>query len=376
MRILVAPQEFKGSLTARQAASCMAAACRRTIPGVEADEVPMSDGGSGMVEAVVAARRGILVDAPCVDPLLRPIKGEFGLIAAQLAVIEMAAASGLVLLLPSERDPLIATTRGTGDLIRAALDEGVAEILLGVGGSATVDGGGGALQALGARLLDASGDDLPPGGAPLAYLDTIDVSGLDPRLASTAIRIACDVTNPLVGPNGAAAVFGPQKGADSGDVRVLDGSLSHFADVLAAHTGMDVRSLPGIGAAGGLPAALVALAGATITPGFDLVAQVVGLEAKVEAADVVLTGEGRLDSQTAFGKTASGMARLAHAHGKRVGAVVGHIDASYQLGDEFGAIEQLVEDETQIEAAMVDADRLLDNATQRILRRMFPDSAR
>lgn len=350
----------------------MASACRASLPGVEVITMPMSDGGPGLVDVLVASRRGFAVEAPCVDPLMRPTRAEFGILPGDVAVIEMAAASGLVLLLPTERDPLVATTRGTGDLIRAALDEGVSEIILGVGGSATVDGGAGAVQALGVRLLDADGVELAPGGGPLAYLDRVDASGIDPRLTTSRLRIACDVKNPLTGPEGAAPVFGPQKGASSDDVAVLEAALAHFAAVLHRETGVDVAAMPGSGAAGGLPAALVALVGATIEPGFDLVAGVVGLESAVAESDVVITGEGRLDGQTRYGKTAAGVARLARQQGKPVGAVVGHVDGSYGLTDEFDATEQLVDDNTPVEAAMRDAEHLLHLATLRLLRTLVP----
>ena len=245
------------------------------------------------------------------------------------AVIEMAAASGLVLLRADERDPMTATTYGAGELIRAALDRGCANIIVGVGGSATVDGGAGAMQALGARLLDASGDDIPPGGGSLALLDRIDLTGRDPRLAHTVVRVASDVTNTLCGPAGAAIMFGPQKGASPSQVRALEAGLLHFAEIVRRDCGVDVLTLRGGGAAGGLAAGLVAVGGATIEPGFDIVAEATGLEAKIATADAVITGEGRLDAQTAYGKTASGVAALARKHGKRVCVIAGSVDPTY-----------------------------------------------
>ncbi len=271
----------------------------------------------------------------------------------------MAAASGLVLLRPDERDPLVATTYGTGELILAALDRGCARIIVGVGGSATVDGGAGAMQALGARLLDASGGDLPPGGAPLAQLDRIDLAGRDARLARATIRVASDVTNTLCGPAGAAVMFGPQKGASPRDVAVLDAALRRFADIVRRDCGVDLLALSGGGAAGGLAAGLAAVAGATVEPGFGIVAEAAGLEAKIAAADLVITGEGRLDAQTAYGKTASGVAALARRHGKRVAVIAGSVDPGYDAGGgAFDLVESVLQPGMSVEDAMRNAASL------------------
>lgn len=323
---LVAPQEFKGSLTAAEAARAIAAGVRDALPAAEVVLAPMSDGGAGLVAALLAARGGERVTTAAHDPLMRPVAATWALLPGGTAAVEMAAASGLVLLADDERDPLVATTYGTGELVRAALGRGCGEIIVGVGGSATVDAGAGALQALGARLLDATGAELPPGGAALARLARIDLSGADRRLAATRLRVASDVTNRLCGPEGAAEVFGTQKGASAADVRVLDAALARFAAVVARDVGIDLLSLAGGGAAGGLAAGLRVL-GATVEPGFALVAAAVGLEALVARADVVITGEGRLDAQTSYGKTAAGVAAMARAHGRRVAAVAGSIAA-------------------------------------------------
>lgn len=372
MRILLAPQEFKGSLTAIEAGRAMALSIRDTLQQAEVIEAPMADGGPGLVDAMLAAKGGHRIEVPCADPLMRPIVASFALLSDGTAAIEMAAASGLVLLRENERDPLIATTFGTGQLIRAALDHAPAEIIVGVGGSATVDGGAGAVRALGARLLDEHGDNIPHGGGALANLAHIDASGLDPRSRTTRIRIACDVTNPLIGPEGAAAIFGPQKGASPEGVRMLDDALTHFAAVLQRDFGVDVATLAGSGAAGGLPAALVAILGATIEPGFDLVAEVTGLHAKVAAADIVITGEGRLDSQTAYGKTASGVARMARQHGKPVGVIAGHVDPSYTRDSEFDAVEELRTEGMTLEHSMAAAPNLVRDAARRIVARLAP----
>ena len=372
MRILLAPQEFKGSLTSVEAARAMALGIREALPDSDIVEAPMSDGGPGLVDAMLATKGGRRIDVTCADPLMRPIVASFALLADGTAVIEMAAASGLVLLREHERDPLTATTYGTGELIRAGLDHAPTEIVLGVGGSATVDGGAGAVRALGARLLDERGDDLAHGGAALANLARVDVTAVDERLRKTWIRIACDVTNPLTGSEGAAAVFGPQKGASLEGVRILDTALQHFAGVLERDFGVTVATLAGSGAAGGLPAALVAVLGASIEPGFALVAQVTGLDATVAMADIVITGEGRLDSQTAYGKTASGVARLARAHGKPVGVIAGHVDPSYQHDGEFDAVEELGAPGTTLEQSMAAAADLVREAATRMVTRLAP----
>ncbi len=369
MRVVVAPQEFKGSLTAREAAEAIAAGVRDALPDAQVDVVPMSDGGAGIVDAMLAARGGELVTTRARDPLMRPVDAAWGLLdGGDTAVIEMAAASGLILLSDAERDPLVATTFGTGELVRAALDSRCRRLIVGVGGSATVDGGAGAMQALGARLLDAGGRELPPGGGPLAQLARIDVSRRDARLAGAAIVVASDVTNTLCGPTGAAAVFGPQKGASPDDVAALDAALRRFAAVLRRDLGVDVLDVPGGGAAGGLAAGLVAIAGATIRPGFDVVADAVGLEAKIAAADLVLTGEGHLDAQTAYGKTAAGVARLARARGKLVGAVAGRVDPAAAAQGAFDAVEACAPPAMPLEQAMREAAALARSAAQRVVR--------
>ena len=369
MRIVVAPQEFKGSLTAIEAARAIAAGVRAAIPDAEIIEVPMSDGGPGLVDAMLAARGGERIETDVHDPLMRPVRAAWAILAgddAGTAAIEMAAASGLVLLRPEERDPLAATTFGTGELIRAALDRGCTQIIVGVGGSATVDGGAGAMQALGARLLDASGMDLRPGGAALAALDRIDLVARDPRLAKTRIRVASDVTNTLCGPTGAVAMFGPQKGASPADVRSLEAALAHFGAIVLRDCAIDIFPLPGGGAAGGLAAGLAAL-GATIEPGFDIVAEAVGLEATIAAADAVITGEGRLDAQTAYGKTASRVAGISHKHGKRIAIIAGSIEGDANAHREtYDIIEVLRQPAMSVEDAMRDAKEHLVVAAERV----------
>jgi glycerate kinase len=327
VRVLVAPQEFKGSLTATEAAQAMAEGLRRALPGVELDLAPMADGGPGTVEALVAAAGGRRLTATVADPMGRPVEAAWGLLEeGATAVIEMAAASGLVLLRPEERDARRASTYGTGQLVAATLEAGCRRLIIGLGGSATNDGGAGMAQALGARLSDGEGRDLEPGGAALARLARIDVSGLDGRLRGRQVLGATDVTNPLCGPHGASAIYGPQKGASPADVQELDAALAHYAAVIERDLGKRVAEVPGAGAAGGIGAGLIAFLDAELRPGAQLVAEVVGLEKRLAAADLVVTGEGRLDAQTAYGKTVATVARLGQKQGRPVVALAGNVD--------------------------------------------------
>lgn len=331
MHILVVPQEFKGSLTAVEAAAAIATGVTRALPAATVEQLPLADGGPGTVAAVATAAGGELRQAPCRDPLGRPRTAVFALLDnGRTALIEMAAAAGLTLLRPEERDVKRTSTEGVGDLIRAALDAGARRIVLGLGGSATNDGGSGMARALGVRFLDGDGRELPPGGAALAHLARVDITGLDPRLRGVEVIGATDVRNPLCGPQGASAVYGPQKGATPADVAELDAALRRYAAVLRRDLGVTVADLPGAGAAGGLGAALVAFLGATLRSGFDLVADVVRLEPRLARADLVVTGEGCLDGQSLFGKTTVGVARLARRHGVPVVALCGALGEGWE----------------------------------------------
>ena len=314
VRVLVAPDKFRGTLSAQQAAEAIGRGWRRTDPSAEVEEVPMADGGEGTLEAMVAALGGERRARSVSGPLGDPVRAEFGLVRpaeGQVAVIEMAGASGLALLDARRRDPLRASTAGTGELILAACRDGARRVLVCIGGSATNDAGAGMAQALGIRLRDATGRDLAPGGAALRDLATIDMSGLDPAVAATTFLVACDVDNPLTGPSGASAVYGPQKGASPEDVVRLDEALRHFAAVVHRDLGIDVRSLPGAGAAGGLGAGLIAFLGAHLRPGVDVVMEALRLPERMEGADVVITGEGRFDEQSLHGKAPAGVLRVA-----------------------------------------------------------------
>lgn len=326
MKIVIAPDSFKESLSALDVAREIKAGFSEVFPDADYVLVPVADGGEGTVEALVAATGGEVVTLRATGPLGEPVEAFYGLTGdGATAVIEMAAASGLELVPPDRRDPLKTTTFGVGEMIRAALDRGARHLIVGVGGSATNDGGAGMAQALGIRLLDAAGRDLPPGGGALGDLVRIDLSGLDPRIAGCRIEVACDVDNPLVGPNGASAIFGPQKGATAETIAHLDAGLANLAAKLAEETGLSVADLPGGGAAGGLAAGLHAFLGAELRPGAEIVMNAVGLDAAVADADLVLTGEGRIDHQTIHGKTPIGVAAVAKRRGRPVVAIAGSL---------------------------------------------------
>jgi glycerate kinase len=325
MKIVIAPDSFKESLTALQVAAAIEAGMREVWPDATYVKVPVADGGEGTVQAMIDATGGRRVDARVTGPLGQTVDAFYGEAGGGLAVIEMAAASGLEGVPPDLRDPRTATSRGTGELILAALDAGARRFVLGVGGSATNDGGAGMLQALGVRLLDAAGHDIGPGGAALARLARIDASGLDPRVREAEFRIACDVDNPLVGPRGASAVFGPQKGASPEMVRQLDAALAHYADIVRRDLGQDIAQMPGAGAGGGIAGAMVVFLNGQLRPGIEIVTEAVGLDAAVRDADLVVTGEGRIDGQTVNGKTPMGVARVARRHGKPVVAIGGSL---------------------------------------------------
>ena len=312
MRIVVAPDSYKGSLSALGVAQAMERGILHVFPDADVCKIPMADGGEGTVDALLAATGGEHRQSVVSDPLGQRILASWGILGdGRTAVIEMAAASGLTLLATDERNPRITTTYGTGELMRAALDAGLRKIILGIGGSATNDGGAGMARALGARFLDADGHELPDGGAALAGLQRIDLSQLDPRLRETEIVVACDVDNPLCGVRGASAVFGPQKGATPAMVVELDAALAHFASVAQNATGRDIAEQAGAGAAGGLGAGLLLFTPAQLKPGVDIVLDAVGFSGLVKDADFVITGEGCTDFQTAFGKAPVGVARRA-----------------------------------------------------------------
>jgi glycerate kinase len=324
MKIVIAPDSYKESLTAMEVAQSIETGFKQIFTEAEFIKLPMADGGEGTVQSLVDATDGSIVSCSVTGPLGQQVDGFYGLMGDEsTAIIEMAAASGLHLVAPEQRDPMVTTTFGTGELVKAALDRGVKHIIVGIGGSATNDGGIGMAQALGASFLDAQGNELGFGGGELSKLASIDLSRLDPRLQAIKLEVACDVDNPLCGAKGASHVFGPQKGATPEMVVTLDKNLAHYADVIKATNGRDVIDISGAGAAGGLGAALLGLFDASLRPGIDIVMDAARLSDVIKDADLVITGEGRIDSQTIHGKTPIGVARTAKRYDIPVIAIAG-----------------------------------------------------
>lgn len=370
-RVVIAPQGFKGSFTGLEIARAMEIGVRRAWPEAETVLVPVADGGDGTLQALVDASGGVIHAARVYDPLGRPIEAQWGAMGDGVtAVIEMARASGLALLSDSERAPLVTTTFGVGELMRAALDAGHRQLIIGVGGSATNDGGAGMAQALGARLLAEDGIEIGPGGAALAHLSRIDVSSLDPRLREASVEVACDVSNPLTGPTGASVVYGPQKGATSDMVRELDGALRRFGEIVERDVGIAVLDLPGAGAAGGLAAGLMAFAGARLRSGADIVLDAIGLEGMLRGADLVLVGEGRMDRSTVFDKAPVAVARRARQRSVPVVAICGSLGDGYEEVHEHGidAVFGIVAEPMTLPEVLADTPRLVAAATEEACR--------
>jgi glycerate kinase len=368
--VVVAPDSFKGSLSAIQAAAAMERGVLSAWPDARVVKVPIADGGEGTVEALVEATSGRFETRTVRGPLGRPVDARWGVLGDGVtAVVEMAAASGLTLVPEGRRDPRVASTFGTGQLIRAALDAGFRHVVVGIGGSATNDGGSGMAKALGVRFLDGRGEPLPEGGAALSRVASIDLSGVDPRLAETEILVACDVDNPLTGPRGASAVYGPQKGATPAVVQELDLALERFAQVACVATGRDVSRYPGAGAAGGLGAGLLFFTPARLVPGVDLVLDSARFDDVVRGATLVVTGEGRTDHQTAMGKAPVGVARVAQRHGVPVLLVSGSLGpgAEEVLALGISRIAAAAPPGMPVEEAMARAAELLEAAVARSL---------
>nr|WP_233499009.1 glycerate kinase [Pantoea sp. ARC607] len=337
MKIVIAPDSYKESLSALDVASAIEAGFRDIFPDAHYVKIPLADGGEGTVEAMVAATKGKIVRLKVTGPLGTQVDAFYGLSGDEsTAYIEMAAASGLERVPACQRDPLITTSFGTGELIRHALDKGVDHIIIGIGGSATNDGGAGMMQALGARLLDASGQQIGYGGGALARLASIDIDALDARLQRCRIEVACDVTNPLTGKEGASAIFGPQKGATPALVQQLDQALSHYAAIIQRDLDIDVLTIPGGGAAGGMGAALHAFCHAELRRGIEIVTEALGLAEQVKDADLVITGEGRIDSQSINGKVPIGVARVAKRFDKPVIGIAGSLTADVGVVHQHG----------------------------------------
>ena len=391
MKVVIAPQAFKGGLSGLEAASAIECGVLAALPGAETVKVPVADGGDGTLDALVTCTGGRMFTARVTGPLGEPIDAQWGAMGRaqesssagpapngpKTAVIEMARASGLALVPPRRRDPRLTTTYGTGELIGEAIDKGYDKIIVGLGGSATNDGGVGMAQALGVRFLDSNGRDLPFGGASLTRLSRIDMSGLRMGLMGVTITAATDVVNPLCGPTGASAVYGPQKGASRRTVDSLDAALERFSRVVERSLGIDVKDVPRAGAAGGLGAGLIAFANARVESGVDLVCRVLGLSRLMEGADLVITGEGRADGSTAYDKAPVGVARVAKASGvKTVVLVAGSLGRGYEELYRHGidAVVPILNRPMSFEESLTRSRDLLAEATERTMRLLLAGS--
>lgn len=371
MKIIIAPDSYKGSLSAMEVALAIRKGIAKADPAIESVIVPMADGGEGTVQSMVDATNGRIINVSVNDPLSRIINSFYGILGdGSTAVIEMAAASGLPLLSVRERNPLKTSTFGTGELIKDALDKGCRKIIIGLGGSATNDGGIGMAVALGTRLLDPEGKEIGPGGGALSRLYKIDINSLDKRLNDCSIVAACDVDNPLCGEKGAAAVYGPQKGATPEMIEILDNNLRKFADIVKTQLGKDILNTPGSGAAGGLGAGVQVFLGAKLERGINIVTKITNLSDKVKGSDLVITGEGMIDFQTAFGKTPFGVAMVAKQYNIPVIAIAGSLGKNYQdlYNKGFDAIFSIADKPMTLEYAMQNASVLIESVTENIIR--------
>lgn len=371
MRIVIAPDSFKGSLTSHEVAQAMERGVKRVLPQCTTVLLPLSDGGEGLVDSLVVASGGKLLDYEVQGPLGRPVNAQMGLLGdGKTAVIEMAQASGLTLIKLEERNPLVTSTFGTGQLIKAALDLGCTKLIIGIGGSATNDGGMGMAQALGFQFLDGEGQPLGAGGAELARLAKIDLSNVDPRLKDVQIEVACDVDNPLTGPQGAAHIYGPQKGATPEMVEFLDQALANYDLVLQRDLGKDVGLTPGAGAAGGLGTGLMALLGGKLVSGIELVLRVLRFTEKTKGAELVLTGEGKFDAQSAYGKVPVGVGRQCLKLGVPVVVVAGTVlpDAERLHQEGITAYFSIQNRPMSLEEAMENGAELVENQVAEVVR--------
>lgn len=371
MKIVIAPDSFKESMTALEAANAIEKGFKKVLPDANYLKIPMADGGEGTVQSLVDATDGKIISKMVTGPLGSPVEAFYGISGdGQTAVIEMAAASGLHLVPKEKRNPLITTTKGTGELMLAAANRGVKNMIIGLGGSATNDGGAGMAQALGANLLDSEGNQVGFGGAALDKVHTIDLTNLDPGLKDITIEAACDVDNPLTGERGASAIFGPQKGATPEMVVELDQNLAHFARVLKSELGKSVNQIPGSGAAGGLGAGLLAFLGAELNRGVDIVIEAVQLEKQMDQATLVITGEGKIDTQTIYGKTPIGVAKTAKKYNIPVIGIAGVIGDNCDIVYEHGidALFSIVPGSVPLEDVMANAERYTEKQAENIAR--------
>lgn len=375
--VLIAPDSYKGSLSAQEAAEAMREGVRVALPAARVVMIPLSDGGEGLLNVLLPTLGGKMCTTVVSGPLPgQQVEARWGYVeSSHTAIVEMAEAAGLGLVPEDKRDPLVTTTFGVGELVKHALDCGARTLLIGIGGSATNDGGAGMAQALGVRLLDDAGNVLPRGGAALLRLASIGMEGIDPRVKEATIHVACDVRNPLTGPEGASAVFGPQKGASPGDVALLDAALTRYRELLQNTVHIDVQQAAGSGAAGGLGAGLLAFCGAALRPGIDLVLDRTGFDVALAKADLVLTGEGRIDGQTRYGKVLSGVLFRAQRLGIPVAAIVGDIDG--KRSDFVGAkgfldLAILVDEHITAHEAMAHAGLHVRRKTAELVLRLIP----
>jgi glycerate kinase len=371
MRIVIAPDSLKESLSAFEAAQAIAVGVHRACPDAIVDLVPMADGGEGTAEALCAAASGKFVPLQVTGPLGEPMDSGYVLLdEGRTAVVEVAAAAGLAMIPRDRRDPRITTTRGVGELIRHAAGNGARKVLVALGGSGTNDGGAGMAQALGYRLLDAEGLELPAGGAALAQVDRIDATGVMPELALCECVAACDVTNPLCGPEGASRMYGPQKGASPENALELDGALSRLGEVVARDLGIEVRDVPGAGAAGGMGAGVLAFLGGSLEPGAEMVARACGLESRIRGADLVITAEGRTDAQTVKGKTPLGVAQVALRCGVPTVVLAGGLAPGFEVLYEKGvaAVFPIMPGPGGLDEALRDAGSNLARTAESVVR--------
>ncbi|PIY32650.1 MAG: glycerate kinase [Candidatus Infernicultor aquiphilus] len=337
MKIVVAPDSFKGSLTAIEVSDAIEKGIREVFPEAEIIKIPMADGGDGTVQCLVNATGGKILEEKVIGPLGNEVWAFYGILGdRKTAIVEMAAASGLTLVPENKRDPLITTTYGTGQLIKAALNQGCRKMIIGIGGSATNDGGAGMVQALGTKLLDKDGEEIGFGGGELKKIVKIDISCMDKRLSDIKVLAASDVNNPLCGPQGASRIYGPQKGATPEIIEELDESLAYFAELIKRDLHKDIKDIPGAGAAGGLGASLIAFLNAEFRPGIEIMIEAVKLEQAIKDADLVITGEGKIDSQTIYGKAPIGVAKIAKKHNIPVVAVAAIIEEDSRIFQSYG----------------------------------------
>jgi glycerate kinase len=337
MKIVVAPDSFKGSLTAIEVSVAIEQGIREVFPEAEVIKIPMADGGEGTVQCLVNATGGKILEEKVIGPLGDEVLAFYGILGdRKTAIVEMAAASGLTLVPENKRNPLITTTYGTGQLIKAVLNQGCRKMIIGIGGSATNDGGAGMVQALGVKLLDQEGKEVGFGGGELKKIVKIDISCMDNRLSDTKVLVASDVNNPLCGPQGASRIYGPQKGATPEIIEELDKSLSYFAELIKRDLNKEVKDIPGAGAAGGLGAGLMAFLNAELRSGIEIIIEIVKLEQNIKEADLVITGEGKIDSQTIYGKAPVGVAKIAKKYNVPVVAVAAIIEEDSRIFQSYG----------------------------------------